>query len=187
MMKHTKLYVSMSLAVFLLGCHLAFPLPVQAADTPDIQRKGQITTRKPDDRVTVELKNEQATYTVTSRSGIGGATITPPHGWPEKVVLRLNLRGLESLRIVTHTVDLRASVLSHSGHRRLLHRVEDGKEQRIDEDSPYFTSIRTLDATGKPTPGLPEAGGCFEVTLPAALLQGRPLSLRLEWIDFYRN
>jgi hypothetical protein len=100
-------------------------------------------------------------------------------------VLRLRLKGLEFLTIFNGTIKLSASVVSHSGNPRLLHVVEYGKEKKVEKDSPYWTEIRAFDSAGKPVPGLTGSGGCFEITLPKALLEGHPKSLNLEWIDFY--
>ena len=47
---------------------------------------------------------------------------------------------------------------------------KDGKEKKVEKDSPYWTEIRGFDSTGKPVPGLSGSGGYFEITLPKALL-----------------
>ena len=69
----------------------------------------------------------------------------------------------------------------------LLDIVEDGKEKKVGKDSPCWMEIRGFDSTGKPLTGLPGNGGCFEITLPRALLEGQPKNLDLGWIDFYRR
>jgi len=79
---------------------------------------------------------------------------------------------------------LKASVLSHSGHRRLLRLVDDGEEKAVEEGSPDWTEIQVFDAKGEPVQGLPGEGGYFEMTLPKALLEAE--SLTIDWIDFYR-
>ena len=147
-----------------------------------------IKTKKPADQIKVKIEKGTATIEVSSQSGIGGATVTLTEGkWPTTVVLRLHLSGMESLTISNGKIKLSASVLSHSGHSRLLAVVEDGKEKKVEKGSPYWTEVRAFDSTGKPVPGLPGSGGYFEITLPKALLEGQPKSLNLEWIDFYRK
>jgi hypothetical protein len=144
----------------------------------------EVKTRKPEDRVEMKTEGDAATWDVFSPSGIGGATITAAGGkWPATVTVRLRLRGLESLAISNGKVKLAGSVLSHSGNARRVSLTEDGKEQ----PGPAETEIRVLDAAGKPIQGLPDQGGCFEITLPKALLEGQPKSLELNWIDFYRG
>ena len=100
--------------------------------------------------------------------------------------LRLYLRGLEGLTISDGSVTIKASVLSHSGNRRLLRVVDDGQEKAVEEGSPYGTEIKAFDSKGKPVQGLPEEGGYFEMVLPEALFEAKPKSLTIGWIDFYR-
>jgi SAM-dependent methyltransferase len=45
------------------------------------EKKPEITTRKEDDKVTVQVEGDTVTYAITSPSGIGGATITPWKGF----------------------------------------------------------------------------------------------------------
>lgn len=151
------------------------------------EKKAEITTRKDEDKVTAQLKDGTMTYTITSPSGMGGASVTPWKGWAKKVVLRLNLRGLESITVSNGKVDLRASVLSHSGNPRLLSVKDEIGEKKVEQGNDYWTEIRALDAKGKLVEGLPGEGGYFQVELPSALLDGPPKSLTIDWIDFYRQ
>jgi len=166
-----------------------FPTPTEMSvrdepDAPDFK----ITTRKQDDQVKVATEGDKTVFTVTSRSGIGGAVIgRAGDRWPKTIVVRLRLRGLESLTISHGTAKLSASVLSHSGNKRLLHLWKGGKEgPQLEKDSQHWADIRTFDSMGKPIQGLPAKGGYFEMTLPNALLEGNPKSITLGWIDFYR-
>lgn len=150
------------------------------------EEKPEITTRKEQDVVTARSGSDAVIYTVSSPSGIGGATISPRKEWPKKVVLRLKLRGLESLKISNGRVQLQASVLSHSGNPTLLSIKEERKERQVEAGSPYWTTIQAFQADGKPAQGLPGENGYFEVELPVALFAGQPKSLTIDWIDFYR-
>jgi SAM-dependent methyltransferase len=151
------------------------------------EKRPEITTRKDEDKVKAQVKDGTATYTITSPSGIGGASVTPWKGWAKKVVLRLNLKGLECITVSNGKVDLRASVLSHSGNPRLLSVKDEIGEKKVEQGNDYWTEIRALDAKGKPVEGLPGKGGYFELELPSALLDGPPKSLTIDWIDFYRQ
>jgi hypothetical protein len=148
----------------------------------------EIKCRKPEDRVTVALADGNVIFTVTSPRGIGGATIERKgETWPQAVVLRLHLRGLESLAISCGEMKLSASVLSHSGNARLLHLGTNGKEgPQLTKDSPHWTDVRVLDASGKPITGLPDKGGYFELAIPTALLEKAKV-MKVEWVDFYRG
>ena len=119
--------------------------------------------------------------------GIGRATVScDADQWPQAVILRVHLRGLESLSIANAGVELKASVLSHGEHPTLLHLWQAGKEgPALAKDSPYWIAIRRLGPDGKPVAGLPPAGGWFEVDIPKAFLTNTK-QLKLSWIDFYR-
>ncbi|MEI6654259.1 MAG: hypothetical protein WCP45_05790 [Verrucomicrobiota bacterium] len=119
--------------------------------------------------------------------GIGRATVScDADQWPQAVILRVHLRGLESLSIANAGVELKASVLSHGEHPTLLHLWQAGKEgPALAKDSPYWIAIRRLGPDGKPVAGLPPAGGWFEVDIPKAFLTNAK-QLKLSWIDFYR-
>jgi SAM-dependent methyltransferase len=151
------------------------------------EKKPQITTRKEEDKVTAQLKGDTVTYTITSPSGIGRATIAPWKGWPNRIVFRLTLRGLESLSVSNGQVALRASVLSHSGNARLLSVKKGDAVEKVEQGSPYWTEISVFGADGEPVQGLPGKGGYFEMALPKSLFEAKPKSLIIAWIDFYRN
>lgn len=143
-----------------------------------------VTTKKPEDRVKVQLERDTAIFDVSSQSGIGGATITLANGkWPTTVVLRLHLHGMESVAVSNGKIKLTGSVLSHNGNTKRLYLSEVGKEGEREPG----TEIKVFDTAGKPINGLPGDGGYFEITLPKALLEGQPKSLELGWIDFYRR
>ena len=121
-----------------------------------------------------------AKYDVVLSNFNGGHKPTSLH-WQREVE-----KALEDY-VSNGSVTFKASVLSHSGHRRLLRVVNDGQEKVVEKGSPYWTEIRVFDAKGKPVQGLPEEGGYFEIVLPQVFLQAKPKSLTIDWIDFYRQ
>lgn len=123
-----------------------------------------------------------------SGPGIAGAIVTRQGDrWPDQLVLRFRLGGLESLTITSGNRSLQASVLSHGGFHRLLHlRTKDGEGPRLGKDNPCWMDIRAFDADGKTIDALPPRGGWFEMAVPKALLDDDVRTLRLAWIDFYR-
>jgi len=136
--------------------------------------------------LTEKTADGKTVFAITGR-GIGRTTLAcDAQAKPREFVLRVYLRGLESLTLANDRVQWKASVLSHSGHTTLLHLCQDGKEgPALTKDSPYWTEIRRLGADGKPAAGLPPDGGWFELSIPQALLTD-VRELRVEWIDFYR-
>jgi ribosomal protein S27E len=137
--------------------------------------------------LTARAEGGKTILSIKGGSGIGRATVRRSvEPWPQEIVVRAYLGGLEHLAISNSDVTLSASVLSHSGNRRLLHLKRDGKEgPALEKGSPYWMEIQTLDAAGKPVNGLPPKGGWFEMAVPNALLT-EARELGLEWIDFYR-
>ena len=173
------------------GCEWAaigkvtYPVPVDFPTAAEMKLRANATVKKPDDQVIEVITDGGTVFCVRSPSGIGSATIHR-EAWPEKVRLRLHLRGLEELTIRSDSTALKASVLSHSGRRRLLRVVNDGQEKGVEEGGPYWTEIKMFDSNGKQVQRWPGEGGYFEMIVPQRLLVAQPKSLAIDWIDFYR-
>lgn len=180
----------MKTTLLALSCLLA-TLPAGAAEPPAFDIKTtKPDVRKGDTRISVVFEKDAVVFDIHDVRGIGGVIITPKAGtWPKPVLLRLHLGGLESLEIKAGKVALFASVPSHSGHKCLLEIDAGGKRRVAEKTDPLWARIRIVDAKGKDIDKLPvpEDGGYFEVTLPAALLDGTMDSLTLQWIDFLRR
>lgn len=107
--------------------------------------------------------------------------------WPDKLRLRLGLRGLESIVLTCGDKTLSGSVSSHGGAGVSLCLVEDGREgPPLAKTSPYWTDITPCDASGKPLTDLPAEGGYFELLVPKALLTDDASTLKVRWVDFWR-
>lgn len=169
-------------ALILLGgaCCLAV-----AADEPP---KFKVTTKRKDDSVEVRAEKDRAVFSVKSPFGISQAVVERADDkWPEAVVLRLHLKGLENFRASNGKVTLDAAAAIQVGKPK-LRLWKDGKEDApLDEKSPLWTDIRILGGDGKPAKELPLKDGYFEVVLPQAFFEGNPKAITLNWIDFYRN
>ena len=150
------------------------------------EKQPEISLQKAQDSISVTRQADSVIYSVHSVSGIGGATLRSPNRWPSKVVLRLYLRGLESLTVSNGQVELCASVASHSWNPTRLSIRRDEDEEPVEQDDVVWTKIGIFDSDGNAIVGLPEEGGYFELVLPAVLLEGQPKSLTVQWIDFYR-
>jgi hypothetical protein len=146
----------------------------------------EINCREPG-TLTVANQDGRGVITILGGRGIGESTIQLSAGtWPEEMILRAYLGGLESLKISAGNITLSASVLSHSGNPVLLHLDRDGKEgPQLGMDSPYWMEIKTINADGKRISGAPPKGGWFEMAVPNKLLAGAG-ELKVFWIDFYR-
>lgn len=149
-------------------------------DTPAYK----ITTKRADDSGTVTVEKERTLFAIKSPFGISQASIERTGAkWPDAIVLRLHLKGLENFQVTAGKVTLHAAV--GGGKVRVW---RDGNENApLDEKSPLWLAIRALTAEGKPTTEAPLRNGYFEVALPKALLEGNPKTLVVSWIDFYRG
>jgi hypothetical protein len=163
----------------------AAPLPGRAADKPADEFK--ITTRKTDDAITVQSEKDKVIFVIKSPTGISRGEIErKADTWPASVVLRLQLKGLESFRVGNgkDTIDGAVSIVDGKPQARLW---KNGKEgDTIDSKSPLWMVVRVVGADGKPATDIPLKGGYFEMTIPAALLADNPKSISLNWIDFHR-
>ena len=150
-------------------------------DTPPFK----ITTKRDNDTVEVRADKEKTVFIVKSPFGISNASIEPTgEKWPDAVVLRLHLKGLENFRVTNDKVKLEASVSSQGGKVRLW---KDGKEEApLDAKSPYWMDVRMVGGDGKPAKAIPLKDGYFEMQLPKAFFEGNLKSFTVAWIDFYR-
>ena len=161
-------------------------LVVAATAVADDPPPFKITTKRDNDRVEVKTEKDKVVFTVHSPSGISNAVIERTgEKWPDAVVLRLHLMGLENFKVTNDKVKLEASVSSQDGKVRLW---KDGKEDSpLDAKSPYWMEIRIVGSDGKPSKATPLKDGYFEMALPKALIEGNPKTITVNWIDFFRG
>src|SRR5262249_60224261 len=134
---------------------------------------------RPADALAVEATADRAVFTVTSRTGIGGATLTLKSGaWPRAVVLRLKYadgrpwRYLEGLTLVVGRMQARGS-MADTGKLPFVFAGADG---RFPPDTP---AAGTWAVTIRPRDGV------MEVVLPPDLCTGEK-SVTVNWVDLYR-
>jgi len=153
-----------------------------AADTPPFK----ITTKRDNDRVEVMTDKNKAILSIRSPFGISNAAIERTgEKWPDAVVLRLHLKGLENFKASNGQLKLDAAVSSQSGKVRLW---KDGREDdSLDATSQYWMDVRMVGGDGKLAEVIPLKDGYFEMQLPRALFEGNPKTITVNWIDFYRN
>ena len=136
----------------------------------------------------VKAEKGKATFSVHSPFGISHAVIErTSEKWPDAVVLRLHLKGLENFKVTNGKVKLEGSASLQDG-KPLVRLWKDGKEDApLDAKSPYWMEVRILGGDGKQAKEIPLKDGYFEMPLPKALFEGNPKSITVNWIDFYRN
>lgn len=111
---------------------------------------------------------------VRSPGGIGQADVSLASGdFPQEIVLRLYLSGLEGFRLTYGgtTVSASASGTSAAVSQSLLE--PGGGQVTLTPASPLWMDIRPGDEF-------------IEITLPGALTREKPESFSFQWVDFYR-
>ena len=148
----------------------------------------KITTKRDTDKVEVKVEKDKTVFSIHSPFGISQAVIERmDEKWPDGVVLRLHLKGLENFRASNGKVTLDAAV-SSSDDRQRVRLWKDGKEDLpLDSKSLYWMAIRMVGSDGKPAKDIPLKDGFFEMQLPKAFFEDNPMSITVNWIDFYRT
>lgn len=118
-------------------------------------------------------------------AGVGGLRLRRLKAvWPREIVVRLALRGLESLRISDAAENYHWEVSSHPPYSVNLSVVDsDGNAIRLTEKG---SNDHKLSIEANPRE-IPLSSGYFEFTIPEKILKRNPESLGIQWIDFYRN
>ncbi|MFO0904985.1 MAG: hypothetical protein U0939_18410 [Pirellulales bacterium] len=134
-------------------------------------------------QVQIMVERETTVVEILDQRGIGRAALrTQAERWPTSVMLRLRLKGLESLKAADGRRTLEWSVGSTDQATRCVLRVEQ-QETELKAGDAYFAPVRVASTR----PMIPLADGAFEVSLPRKLLADDPERLELHWIDFYRG
>ena len=168
-----------SLTALLLG--LSASLAAQKGLVADDETpKLEASTRKDTSRIRIEQSGGKTVLDITSKTGIDLATITrKSRKWPETILVRLHLHGLESFKAESGKLAVEWSVSSTGKKATRVTLWKGSKETPIDQTSPYFSmQKRAADKDGE--------GGYIEVPLPVKLFEGNPEKITLRWIDFYR-
>jgi hypothetical protein len=169
MMAHLAIVVVTILSV---GC-------ASAVEEPPFK----ITTKHDNDKVEVNVENDKAVISVCSPFGISQAVIERSNKrWPDTVILRLHLKGLENFKVTNGKITLEAAVSSQNSRQ-----WKDGKEDSpLEPKSPCWMEIRAVGMDGKPATIIPLTDGYFEIQLPKAFFEDNSKSITVNWIDFYR-
>lgn len=153
------------------GLLVLFVSLVAADDPPPFK----ITTKRNNDRLDVKVEKDQTIFSVHSPFGISHAVVErTSEKWPDAVVLRLHLKGLENFKITSEKVKLEGSASLQHG-KPVMRLWKDGKEDvLLDAKSSYWIDLRIFEAGGEPANELPLKDGYFELRLPKASHRAEP-------------
>lgn len=155
------------LSLFACGPERAKPMIDVTLDHPD------------NSSATVTMTGQRALIDVTDPRGINGLNATLVEGeWPQEVVVRLRLRGLESLEITYGDIRLatgRSSNDSPDPPLMLTVIDEDGQAQAASPSADIYY------------PAIEQTADGFEISLPPHFYRENPPAFSMQWIDFYRQ
>jgi hypothetical protein len=160
----------------------SLPANAQSGDRPVFS----ITLKNQDDKIDTQHENGITVIDVHSRTGIGSAQIDLESGlMPERMMLRLHLKGLEELRLVSSQTTIAASASSSEVFNVTNQKViESGNEYSITPIDPLWMKVQIV--SGQSDKTIPLKEGYFEVAVPKEFIQTAGNSFEIQWIDFYR-
>ena len=173
---HTILF-----SIFLISC-ASQPANAQAGGEPVFN----VTTKNQEDQIHIQQENSIITVDIHSPTGIGSAKFELESGaMPETMVLRLHLKGLEDVRLISDQATISASVSSSAVFNVTNQQIiSAGNEYSITPIDPLWMKIQIVsDQTDKK---IPLEAGFFEITVPKEFIQTAGNSFEIQWIDFYR-
>ena len=165
-------------------------LLLSACALPAAQPAPNVTvTDARDATITAERRGDVLILDVRSETGIGSAQVTLAAGdAPRDIIMRLHLRGLESLNFTYDAGSVQLTVPS-SGEPLVTQsfaRAGESAAQSIARGSPYWMEVGILNDDPAATPAIPLENGHFDVSVPPDFLAGAHTNFMLSWIDFYR-
>lgn len=144
-------------------------------------------------KVSLEGNDEQAFVDIRCERGIDRCTLARKgEHWPKQVTLRLHLRGLESFKATVGNTTISWAVASSGEHASRSSLTSGKRNVELEPGDPYHTVARPVPSTDavritkEGTQAQVVVPNCFQVPIPAKLLEGNPEQLQLQWIDFYR-
>ncbi len=156
-----------------------------SAASGDDTKTIKVSPRRADDAIAIGVEEGRTVVAVTSPFGISRAVIERTGvDWPEFIVLRLHLSGLERLRVSSGTIAISASAAADGSEVRVW--KTNREDAPLDPTSPFWLVIRPHAGDWKPAKGSPLKGRYFEVEISKAFFEGNPKSVTIEWIDFFR-
>ena len=157
------------------------PANAQSGDGPVFS----ITAKNQTDQVNFQYVDRTAIVDIQSPTGIGSAKLElESGGMPENMLLRLQLQGLEEIRLISKQAVIVASGSSSGSFNINDQRViSSGSEYSITPIDPLWMKIQVISDQAKK---IPLESGYFEITVPREFLQNARSSFEIQWIDFYR-
>lgn len=175
-MKLENVFLAMLISVLLTAC----------IRSNESDPQFSVTSSEPGDTITITYKDNISIIDINSPSGIGSARVDFVSGpFPQKIIARLHLKGLEEFRLLYADTVIIASASSGSAFNNDNQRILlSGTEEPILPGQPLWMEIRIVsDQTAQ---NIPLDEGYFEVTFPQEFMENAGNSFEIQWVDFFR-
>ena len=179
-MKFFVLYTILLIGLLLASC----VYDRSALAQPEQEPVFSVQAKNGDDQITLQYQENTTFIEIQSPSGIGSAAFKLESGnLPERIVARLDLKGLEEFRLIAGQITLAASVPSSEGIEAQSQRKISGtSEQAIRSGDAFWLDIKTVSNSQQ----IPLKDGYFEISLPQQFIQESGGFFEIHWIDFFR-
>jgi hypothetical protein len=153
----TSATINIPTAYGCLESNSATQIPVLEVSFPD-----RPFLDRPMDEILISADRSNALIEISSKFGIGRATIKLTQGqWPKSTTIRLHLQGLEGFTVINGTTTIDKQQLEVQAYDKNM--------------KPYNQKYLRGEA------------GYYEIRLPESLITPGTTELRIQWVDFYRN
>lgn len=145
----------------------------------------KIVSHQNDARLQIQMEGETAIINIFSESGIGEAALEfIPDSVPQKILLRLHLRGLEELRLAYGETVVSVAMASTDDHniRQSVRQAGEKAVETLTANSPFWMKLRVVSHAQK----IPLREGYIEVEAPADFFASGARNATVHWVDFYR-
>lgn len=171
--------------ILLLGCFLTLFTACTAVFPPS---SPYTATPKKDDIIISFSETGSTLYIdVTSVSGIGTAEIKRhTDSWPQAVVLRLHLQGLEQFEFMYADTAVTLAISSQQDQQlqQSVRQINNAAEP-LNPISDFWMQTEIVNAAGSPGT-IPLSDGSINVHVPQDFLDKNDESFTVSWIDFFR-
>jgi hypothetical protein len=139
-----------------------------------------------EDQVSIGYENGTTLIDIQSPTGIGSASFELDSGeMPERMILRLHLKGLEQFRLKSARDQIAASIPSGGAFQDESQTIlSSGTETPLLPGNPLWMEVEFVSSQAEKNAPLPE--GYFAVGVPDTFLRNAGTTFEVEWIDFYR-
>jgi hypothetical protein len=178
-MKQAIVYAILVTNLLLVAC-ASQPANAQSKRAPIFS----VAVKNPEDQVAIQFKDNTTLIEIQSPLGIGSATFTLESGdMPERIVIRIHVKGLEEFQLISEQITLSASVSSSEGITAQSQRkISENSQQALHSSNPLWLNIESVPSSQK----IPLQDGFFEIFLPKEFIRQAGNTFEIKWIDFYR-